>query len=131
MNEEKSSNEITNATPLVLSKSSANIKTQQNPTEGKKCLKQPCSTKVTMISALLAILLIGICTGVGVYLFNENSNGAKNGQEKTSVTTTSTTTTTTSTTTTTTSTTTTTTTTATETTTTTTIQTKGTCKHIN
>ena len=79
MNEEKGRDEISNATPLVLS----NIKTQQNPIEGKKC-----STKFVMISALLAILLIGICTGVGVYLFNEHSNGAKNGQEKNSFTTT-------------------------------------------
>ena len=109
MNEEKGRDEISNATPLVLS----NIKTQQNPIEGKKCLKQPCSTKFAMISALLAILLIGICTGVGVYLFNEHSNGAKNGQEKNSFTTTSTTTTTSATKTTTK-------------TTTTTIQTKGT-----
>ena len=55
MDEEKGRDEINNTTPLVLSESSANIKTQQ--------------------TALLAILLIDICTGVGVYLFNEYPNG--------------------------------------------------------
>jgi hypothetical protein len=86
------------------------IETQQNPTEGKKCLKQQCSTNFTkkklvfVITALLAIFMIG--TGVGV---NEYSNGAKNVQEKTSVTSHSTKTTTT----------------------TTTIQTKGTCTDRN
>ena len=70
MEQGKDSDEITNTTPLVLRKSNPDTKNEQQSSEEKTCLKQPCS-KVSIISGLLVILLIGICVGIGIHFSSQ------------------------------------------------------------
>ena len=81
MEQGKDSDEITNTTPLVLRKNNPDTKNEQQSSEEKTCLKQPCS-KVSIISGLLVILLIGICVGIGIHFSNQESIETKDLSER-------------------------------------------------
>ena len=83
MEQGKDSDDITNTTPLVLRKSNPDpdTKNEQQSSEEKTCLKQPCS-KISIISGLLVILLIGICVGIGIHFSNQESIETKDLSER-------------------------------------------------